>query len=269
VELASKSDVVVMVLGEQAAMDFEYASRSSLALPGEQEQLLEKVGATGKLVVLLLMTSRPLDLAWASDHVPSIMDCFFGGTEMGNAVADLLFGDSAPSGKLPYTWPRNVGQVPIYYSHNLSHKPYDARDVSSRYWDLPTSPQYPFGFGLTYSSFSFADLKLSSPKIDVDGDESASVLVTNTGSRTADDVVQVYIHQRYGSASRPVRELKGFERVTLAAGESKRVTFTITREERKYWSSADNGWVSDPSEFDVWIGDSSEASLHGSFAVSN
>jgi beta-glucosidase len=269
VELASKSDVVVMVLGEQASMDFEYASRSSLALPGEQQQLLEKIVATGKPVVLLLMTTRPLDLSWASDNVPAIMDCFFGGTEMGNAVADLLFGDSSPSGKLPYTWPRNVGQVPIYYAHNLSHKPYDAKDVSSRYWDLLTSPQYVFGYGLTYSSFSFADLKLSSPNVNVDGDESASVVVKNVGSRTGNEVVQLYLHQRYGSASRPVRELKGFERVTLAAGESKTVTFKITREERKYWSSATDSWVVEPSEFDVWIGDSSEASLHDLFNVTN
>jgi len=195
------------------------------------------------------------------------MDCFFGGTEMGNAIADLLFGDSSPSGKLPYTWPRNVGQIPTYYAHTLSHKPYGAKDVSSRYWDLPTSPQYAFGFGLTYSSFSFANLKLSSPKIDLDGDESASVVVTNVGPRTADEVVQLYIHQRYGSASRPVRELKGFERLTLAARESKTVTFKITREERKYWSSAANGWAVEPSEFDVWIGDSSEASLHEFFQV--
>ena len=269
VKLASASDAVVMVLGEQAAMDFEYSSRSSLTLPGEQEQLLEKVVSTGKPVVLLLMTTRPLDLSWASDHVPAIMDCFFGGTETGNAVADLLFGDASPSGKLPYTWPRSVGQVPIYYAHDLSHKPYDAKDVASRYWDLQTSPQYPFGYGLSYSSSEFTDLKLSSPKIDISGEVDATVVVKNSGSRTGDEVVQLYIHQRYGSASKPVRELKGFERVTLAAGESKTVTFKVTREERKYWSSATNGWVVEPSEFDLWIGDSSEALLHDLFIVSH
>jgi beta-glucosidase len=156
-----------------------------------------------------------------------------------------------------------------YTLHSDSHKPYDAKDFTSRYWDLSTSPQYTFGYGLTYSSFSFADLKLSSLKVDVDGDEDASVVVTNTGARTADEVFQLYIHQNYGSASRPVRELKAFERVTLAAGESKTVTFKITREERKYWSSASNGWVVEPSEFDVWIGDSSDAPLHGSFKVTN
>ena len=268
IRLASASDVVIMVLGEQAAMDFEYSSRSSLAFPGEQEQLLESVVATGKPVVLLLMTTRPLDLSWASDHVAAIMDCFFGGTEMGNSIADLLVGDASPSGKLPYTWPRNVGQVPIYYAHNMSHKPYDAKDFASRYWDLQTSPQYPFGYGLTYSSFKFTDLRLSSAKVALDADEEASVVVTNAGTRTADEVIQLYIHQKYGSASRPVRELKGFERLTLAAGESKTVTFKITRGERRYWSSANKDWVVDPSDFDVWIGDSSDAPLHGSFTVS-
>ena len=171
------------------------------------------------------------------------MDCFFGGTETGNAVADLLFGDASPSGKLPYTWPRSVGQVPIYYAHDLSHKPYDAKDVASRYWDLQTSPQYPFGYGLYVFFVRIYRLKLSSPKIDISGEVDATVVVKNSGSRTGDEVVQLYIHQRYGSASKPVRELKGFERVTLAAGESKTVTFKMTREERKYWSSATNGWV--------------------------
>jgi beta-glucosidase len=142
-QLAGNSDVVIMPLGELTIMDFEYSSRSSLTLPGKQQELLEKIQALGKPVVLLLFSTRPLDLSWASQNIPAIMDCYFGGTETGNAVADLLVGDAVPGGKLPVTWPRNVGQVPIYYAHTTSHKPYDSPDFTSRYWDLPTSPLYP------------------------------------------------------------------------------------------------------------------------------
>ena len=173
--LAAKSDVVVMTMGELAMMDLEYSSRSSLDLPGRQQELLEKVAALGKPVVLLLFSTRPLSLAWASEHVPAIMDCYFGGTETGNAVADLLFGDAVPGGKLPVTWPRSVGQVPIYYAHTLSHKPYGTDGVASRYWDLPTTPQYPFGYGLSYTTFVISDLHVSASGgggriVDGDGD---------------------------------------------------------------------------------------------------
>ncbi len=266
-KLAAASDVVVMTLGELSGMDFEYASRSSLVLPGKQQELLERVQALGKPVVLLLFTTRPLDLAWASGHVPAIMDCYFGGTETGNAVADLLVGDAVPGGKLPVTWPRSVGQVPIYYAHTTSHKPYDSADFTSRYWDLPTTPLYPFGYGLSYSTFSIGDLRLSAKTAPLEGSLTATVTVTNTGSKAADEVVQLYLHQRFGSASRPVRELKGFRRVALEPGQKQEVSFTITREERNYWSAAKNGWVVEPSDFDVWVGDSSTATLHDNFSV--
>ncbi len=265
--LAGDSDVVIMTLGELSAMDFEYASRSSLSLPGKQQALLEKIQALGKPVVLLLFSTRPLDISWASEHVSAIMDCYFGGTETGNAVADLLVGDAVPGGKLPVTWPRNVGQVPIYYAHTASHKPYDSADFTSRYWDLPTSPLYPFGYGLSYSTFSISDLHLSAKTSPVDGSITATVTVANTGATAADEVVQLYLHQRFGSASRPVRELKGFRRVTLLPGQKQEISFTIGREERNYWSAAKNGWVVEPSEFDVWVGNSSTATLHDSFSV--
>jgi len=268
-ELATNSDVVVMSLGVLSGMDFEYASRSSLSLPGKQQELLEKIQALGKPVVLLLFSTRPLDLSWASEHIPAIMDCYFGGTEAGNAVADLLAGDVAPGGKLPVTWPRNVGQVPIFYAHTSSHKPYDAADFTSRYWDLPTTPLYPFGYGLSYSTFSITDLRLNSKTSSTTGSITATVTVSNTGSKAADEVVQLYLHQRYGSASRPVRELKGFERVTLQPGQKQDVTFKIGHDERQYWSAATKGWVAEPSEFDVWAGDSSTATLHESFTVTN
>jgi beta-glucosidase len=266
-QLAGNADVVVMALGETSLMDFEYASRSSLKLPGRQQELLEKIQATGKPVVLLLFSTRPLDLSWASEHVPAIMDCYFGGTETGNAVADLLVGDAVPGGKLPVTWPRNVGQVPIYYAHTTSHKPYDSPDFTSRYWDLQTSPLYPFGYGLSYSTFSISDLHLSAKNSPLDGSITATATVMNTGARAADEVVQLYLHQRYGSASRPVRELKGFRRVTLQPGQKQEVSFKVGREERNYWSAAKNGWVVEPSDFDVWIGNSSSATLHDSFTV--
>ena len=266
-ELAGKSDVVIMTLGELAGMDFEYSSRSGLALPGKQQELLEKIQAMGKPVVLLLFSTRPLNISWASEHVPAIMDCYFGGTEAGNAVADLLVGDAVPGGKLPVTWPRNVGQVPIYYAHTLSHKPYDSAGFTSRYWDLPTTPLYPFGYGLSYSTFAISDLHLSSRSSPLDGSITATVTVANTGKVAADEVVQLYLHQRYGSASRPVRELKGFRRVSLQPGQKQDVSFSVGHDERNYWSAAKKGWVVEPSDFDVWVGDSSLATLHDSFSV--
>ena len=267
INLASRSDVVIMTLGELSGMDFEYASRSSLSLPGKQQELLEKIQALGKPLVFLLFSTRPLDLLWASEHIPAIMDCYFGGTETGNAVADLLVGDAVPGGKLPVTWPRNVGQVPIYYAHTTSHKPYDSPDFTSRYWDLETSPLYPFGYGLSYSTFTISDLRLSAKSSPLEGSITATVTVTNTGTKAADEVVQLYLHQKYGSASRPVRELKGFRRVTLQPGQKQEVNFTIGRNERNYWSAARNGWLVEPSDFDVWVGNSSTASLHDSFSV--
>jgi len=267
-QLAENSDVVILALGELTGMVFEYGSRSSLDMPGREQELLERIYATGKPVVLLLVTTRPLDLSWASEHVPAILDCYYGGTEAGNAVADLLSGDVVPGGKLPITWPRSVGQVPIYYAHTASHKPYDSEKFTSRYWDLATSPLYPFGYGLSYSTFTISDLRLSEKAISLDGSITATVTVTNTGSKTADEVVQLYLHQRYGSASRPVRELKGFRRITLQPGEKQQVAFTIGREERNYWSAAKNDWVLEPSEFDVWVGNNSTATLHDAFSVS-
>ena len=265
--LATEADVVIMTLGELSAMDFEYSSRSSLTLPGEQLELLKQVQALGKPVVLLLFSTRPLDLSWASEHIPAIMDCYFGGTEAGNAVADLLVGDAVPGGKLPISWPRNAGQIPIYYAHTTSHKPYDSADFTSRYWDLPTTPLYPFGFGLSYSTFTVTDLRMSSRSVGLEAPITATVTVTNTGTRAGDEVVQLYLHQRFGSSSRPVRELKGFHRITLQPGEKQEVSFTVGRGERNYWSASKNDWVVEASDFDVWVGNSSTATLHDSFTV--
>jgi beta-glucosidase len=258
VELARGSDVAVVVLGEWQQMIGEAASRSSLELPGRQLELLQAVVATGTPVVLLVMNGRPLDLRWAAEHVPAILDVWYPGTQGGTAVADLLLGDVAPGGKLPFTWPRTVGQVPMIYAHTASHEP---ANQGRRYWDEESTPLFPFGFGLSYARFEFSDLVVDRPEVPVGEAVTVSATVTNTGDRDADEVVQLYLHQRHGTASRPVRELKGFERVHLAAGESRSVMFTIGPDQLRYWNAAVRDVVQDASTFDVWVGGDSTAHL--------
>ncbi|HVT94178.1 MAG TPA: beta-glucosidase BglX [Bryobacteraceae bacterium] len=267
VSLAAASDVAVLVLGETQKMSGEGASVSSLDLPGRQQELLKAVVNTGKPVVLVLITGRPLDISWAAEHVPAILEAWFPGTEGGNAIADLLFGDENPGGKLPVTWPRSTGQVPIYYAHNLTHQPDTGKGFTSRYWDLPSSPLYPFGYGLSYTDFSFSNLKLAQTEVFPGQTLYVSVDVQNTGSRTGSEVAQLYIHQRSGSTSRPVRLLKDFERVTLTPGEKKTVHFSLGKDELSFWSSAENKWVEEKATFDLWTGADSNAPLHAEFSV--
>jgi beta-glucosidase len=264
VDLAGASDLTILVLGELHDMSGEAASRQSLDLPGREQELMEKVVAAGKPVVLVLVNGRPLNISWASQHVPAILESWYPGTQGGNAVARLLFGDVVPGGKLPFSWPRNVGQIPINYAHNTTQAP---EDQGKRYWDVESTPLYPFGFGLSYSRFAFSDLRLSKTKINPDESVDVTVVVQNIGSRTADEVAQVYLHQRYSSSSRPVRELKGFERTAVKPGERKTLRFKIGKDERTYWSAASHSWVVDASTFDVWVGPDSSASLHASFDV--
>jgi beta-glucosidase len=264
---AQDADVVVAVLGEMANMSGEAASRATLNLPGIQEQMLEAVAATGKPVVLVLESGRPLDINWASEHVPAILEAWYPGTEGGNAVADVLFGDVNPGGKLPVSWPREAGAEPLYYNHNLTHDPEDRPDFKSRYWDIASKPLYPFGYGLSYSTFKFANLKLSKNSMSVSDTNEVSVDVTNTASVPGDAVVQVYIHQRFGSASRPVRELKGFERVALRPGETTTLKFPLGTDQLHYWNPQSKGWVVEPTGFDVWAGEDSTASLHAEFTT--
>src|SRR3984885_1242386 len=206
-EAVKKSDVAVLVMGEAQDMSGERASRSTLTLPGKQQQLLEAAVATGKPIVLVLLNGRPLDITWASQHVPAILEACAPGTEGGNAVADLLLGDANPGGKLPVTWPRSVGQVPLYYAQTLPQIP---DDLPARYWDASSAPLYPFGYGLSYSSFKIGGLKLSSSTMHTDGSLTVTIDVENTSAIAGDEVVQLYTHQRSGSASRPRRELQGF-----------------------------------------------------------
>jgi beta-glucosidase len=264
VDLAAAADLAILVLGEAQNMSGEAASRESLSLPGNEEQLLEAVVATGKPVVVVLLNGRPLDLRWASQHAPAILEAWYPGTQGGNAVANLLFGDAVPGGKLPITWPRNADQVPIYYAHNTTQDP---ADQGRRYWDEESTPLYPFGYGLTYSTFRFSNLQVSRAEVPVGGTLEVTADVENTGTATADEVPQLYIHQQNGSVSRPVRELKGFQRITLAAHEKKTVRFTLGSEELTFWSSAKKAWVQEPAKFDVWVGADSTASLHGNFVV--
>ena len=216
VELARSSDVAVVVVGEWQNMIGEAASTSTLELPGRQLELLQAVAGTGTPVVLLVMNGRPLDLRWAAEHVPAILDIWYPGSQGGSAVANLLFGDVSPAGRLPFTWPRTVGQVPLVYSHTRSHEP---ENQGRRYWDEQSTPLFPFGFGLGYSRFDYDELAVDRETIGADESVTVSVRVTNAGERDADEVVQLYLHQRTGTASRPVRELKGFRRVALAAGD--------------------------------------------------
>ena len=264
VELARGADVAVVVVGEWQNQIGENASRASLELPGRQPELLQAVHATGVPVVLLVMGARPLDLRWAADHVPAILDIWYPGTQGGVAVADVLFGAISPGGKLPFTWPRAVGQVPMIYAHTISHDP---ENQGKRYWDEASTPLFPFGHGLGYTTFEYADLAVDRGAMAAGESLSVSVTVRNRGERAGDEVVQLYVHQRSGTASRPVRELKGFSRITLQGGESRTVEFTLGPDELRYWNAAAREWVIDSATFDAWVGGDSNASLSTSFTV--
>ena len=264
---AANADVIIAVLGELSEMSSENESRATLELPGIQQQMLETVAKSGKPVVLVLENGRPLDIRWAEAHVPAILEAWYPGTEGGNAVADVLFGDVTPGGKLPVSWPRVAGSEPLYYNHNLTHEPEDRPNFTSRYWDMSSKPLYPFGYGLSYTGFKFVNLRLSETSIKRDGATEVSVDVTNAGTVPGDAVAQVYIHQRSGSASRPVRQLKGFKRVTLKPGETQTLKFPLGKEELQFWSPQAKEWVVEPAGFDVWAGEDSTAGLHAEFSV--
>jgi beta-glucosidase len=264
VQLARDSDIAVLVLGEAQNMSGEAASTSTLDLPGREEELLEAVVATGKPVILVLINGRPLNLNWASSHVAAILEAWYPGTQGGAAIANLLYGDAVPGGKLPFTWPRNAGQVPIYYAHNTTHEP---AKQGKRYWNEESTPLYPFGYGLSYARFTFANLHLGKENLKRGESTTATVDIENISEAVGDEVAQLYLHQQSGSSSRPVRELKGFERVSLAPHEKKTVRFSIGPEELTYWSSSSRSWVHDTANFDVWAGEDSTAGLHSSFSI--
>ena len=266
---AADSDLVVAVLGEASNMSSEAASRATLDLPGMQQQMLETVASTGKPVVLVLENGRPLDIRWADANVPAILEAWYPGTDGGDAVADVLFGDVNPGGKLPISWPRAAGQEPLYYNHNLTHEPEDRPTFTSRYWDLSSKPLYPFGYGLSYSTFKFANLRLTKSSINAEQATEVQVDVTNTGAVAGDAVAQIYIHQQAGSASRPVRQLKGFRRIALQPGETQTLTFSLGKDELSFWSPQTKAWGVEPGAFDVWAGEDSTATLHSELVVTD
>ncbi|KAA9038210.1 beta-glucosidase BglX [Ginsengibacter hankyongi] len=256
-DVANKSDVIVAALGESAEMTGESSSRSDITIPAAQENLLKALVKTGKPLVLVLFTGRPLAIKWEQDTVPSILNVWFGGTEAGNAIGDVLFGDVNPSGKLTTTWPQNVGQVPLYYNHKNTGRPLPEgkwfEKFRSNYLDVSNDPVYPFGFGLSYTSFSYGDVQLSNKSLKGNQTLTASVKLTNTGTWEGKETVQLYIRDVVGSITRPVEELKGFQKIDLKAGESKTVSFKITPEDLKFYNG-DLKYDWEPGEFVIMIG---------------
>lgn len=269
--IAAQADVIVAAMGESSEYSGEATSRTELDLPDTQKRLMEALLATGKPVVMLNFSGRPTVMTWESEHVPAILNVWFGGSETGDAIADVVFGDVSPSGRLTMSMPRNVGQLPIFYNHLNTGRPLpEGTDefvkFRSSYLDVPNSPLYPFGYGLTYTTFDYSDLALSSNEMTQDGTITASVKLTNTGKREATETVQLYIRDLVGSVSRPVRELKGFERVTLKPGESRTVKFDITPDMLKFYNF-DLVYGNEPGDFDVFIGPNCAQGLKGTFTL--
>lgn len=257
---ARNADVVVAVVGEASEMSGESSSRSELDVPDVQKALVRELIGTGKPVVMVLFTGRPLTLAWEDEYVPAILNVWFGGSESAVAIADVLFGDVNPSGKLTMSFPRNVGQIPVYYNHKNTGRPLkeDKGFVKfrSNYLDVANSPLYPFGYGLSYTTFEYSNITLSASELSADGQITASVAVGNTGERNGDEIVQLYIRDLVGSSTRPVKELKGFERISLKAGETRTVSFPITVDMLKFYDY-DLNYIAEPGEFEVMIGTNS------------
>lgn len=264
VRTARGAEVAIVVVGQAQNQIGEKASTSTLALPGRQLELLRAVAATGTPTVALVMSGRPLDLRWAQENLPAIMQVWYPGTRGGEAVAAALFGDIDPAGRLPFTWPRTVGQVPMIHSHYRTFQPEGAGE---RYWDEASAPLYPFGHGGSYTAFSYSEPRLSSPRIAVGQSVTVSVDVANIGSRDGEEVVQLYIHQRHGTSTRPERELKAFARVAIPAGRSRAVELVLGPDELSYWSAVTRSRVQDATTIDVYVGGSSAAGAHAVLEV--
>lgn len=258
--IASQADVIVAAVGESSEMSGESSSRTNLEMPDAQRDLLIALKKTGKPIVLVYFAGRSTVMTWEQENFPAILNVWFGGSEAADAICDVVFGDVSPSGKLTTTFPKNVGQIPLYYNHLNTGRPLEAgkwfSKFRSNYLDIDNEPLYPFGYGLSYTTFRYGDLQLSNNSMNENGKITASVTVTNTGNYDADEVVQMYIRDMVGSVARPVKELKGFERIHLKKGESRTVSFDITAEQLKFYNSALN-WVCEPGEFEVMVGGNS------------
>jgi beta-glucosidase len=259
IAIANQADVVILSIGERSDMSGEAKSRSNIHIPGIQEELVKAIQATGKPVVVLINAGRPLVFNWTADNVPAILYTWWLGSEAGNAIADVLFGDYNPSGKLPMSFPRDEGQIPIYYNHFNTGRP--AKDESntnyvSAYTDLKNSPKFPFGFGLSYTTVQYSDLKLSDQKIKSNGSIEVSLNISNTGKVAGEEVVQLYLRDKVGSVVRPIIELKDFQKIKLNAGETKSIKFIIDKEKLSFYNN-ELQWVAEPGDFEVMIGSSS------------
>lgn len=258
VEIAKKADVIVATLGESSEMSGESASRTDIKIPKNQQLLLEALLKTGKPVVLVLFTGRPLDLSWENEHVPSILNVWFGGSETGNAIADVLFGDVNPSGKLTMTFPQNIGQIPIYYNHKNTGRPLKNgwfQKYRANYLDVTNEPLFPFGYGLSYTNFEFSDLTLDKNTLTDNDKITVSLSVKNTGKFDGEEVVQLYTRDLFASITRPVKELKGFKKIALKAGETQKVSFEINKEMLKFYNE-DLQFIAEPGDFKVFVGNS-------------
>ena len=271
--IAEKSDVIIAALGESAEMSGESSSRTNLDIPTIQKDLLQALLKTGKPVVLVLFTGRPLTIEEEVETVPAILNVWFPGSEAGLAISDVLFGDVNPSGKLTATFPRNVGQIPIYYNHKTTGRPLHNKEgifekFRSNYLDVANEPLFPFGFGLSYTTFDYSDLKLSTNQINKDGTIEVMINVTNSGDYDGKEIVQLYIRDVVGSVTRPVRELKGFQKVEIKKGETKLVRFRLTVEDLKFYNS-ELDFVAEPGDFEVFVGPNSDATLKAEFILIN
>lgn len=264
--LASKADAVVLAVGEPHVWSGEAASRSNIDLPGNQEKLVRAVCETRKPVIVILMNGRPLTIPWIAENIPAILETWFLGVEAGNAIADVLFGDVNPGGKLPVTFPRTIGQIPIYYNHKNTGRPVSNDKFTSKYLDIPNTPLYPFGFGLSYTSFAYSNLNVNPPRIGPQERLAISIEVKNTGSRSGEEVIQLYIQDKVASVTRPVKELKDFQKITLRPGEKKTATFSISPEQLSFYNQ-DMNRITEPGAFAVYVGPNSRDVLQAEFEL--
>jgi len=270
-EIASKSDVIIAALGESAEMSGESSSRTNLDIPQIQKDLLQALLKTGKPVVLALFAGRPMTIQEEVETVPAVLNVWFPGSEAGLAISDVLFGDINPSGKLTATFPRNVGQIPIYYNHKNTGRPLNNKEgkfekFRSNYLDVRNEPLFPFGYGLSYTKFEYSNLKLSTNQLAMNGNIEASVTVKNIGNYDGKEVIQLYIRDLIGSVTRPVKELKGFQKVEIKKGESKTVTFNISAEDLKFYNSSLD-FVAEPGTFEVFVGTNSDTTMKAEFEL--
>jgi beta-glucosidase len=268
VKTARSADVVVIALGEDCFQTGEGRSQSDISLKGLQQKLLEEVYKVNKNVVVVLMNGRPIEINWMAENVPAIVEAWHLGSQAGNAIADVLFGDYNPAGKLPVSFPRSVGQLPLAYNHLNTGRPTGTDELVfwSHYTDVSNTPLFPFGYGLSYTTFDYSNLALSDTLMNTGGEISVTVTLKNSGDRFGEEVVQLYIRDLIGSIARPVKELKGFQKIGLNAGESKDVTFKIADKDLQFYTTA-NGWKAEPGRFKLWVGTSSAEGLEGSFEL--